>query len=209
MNAGEKQLDAWSGDFGKRYALRNQITPVAVEQRRLAFSHIFDYFEEGDEPSSILEIGCNIGINLNALSKVTNAELHAIEPNHAALEILAESGLLPENRVQSGSIQAIPFGNGEMDLVLTSGVLIHIPDDALESALSELYRVSRRYILMLEYFAPSPETVPYHGHDDFLFKRDYGSILLDNFPDLQHIANGFFWKRTSGLDNLNWWLLRK
>ena len=117
MNAGEKQLDAWSGDFGKQYALRNQITPVAVEQRRLAFSHIFDYFEKGDEPSSILEIGCNIGINLNALIKVTNAELHAIEPNQAALEILAESGLLPQDRVQRGSIQEIPFKNGEMDLV--------------------------------------------------------------------------------------------
>lgn len=209
MSTGEKQLNAWSGDFGNDYVSRNQATPEAIEQRRRAFAHIFEQFEEGAAPESVLEAGCNIGINIHALSQVTDATLHAVEPNRSALEVLVRSGGLPESRAHQGSLQALPFEDGAVDLVFTSGVLIHVPDDALDTALSEIHRVSRRYVLTLEYFSPSPQAIPYHGHDDFLFKRDYGGLFLDAFSDLEYVADGFFWKRTTGLDDLNWWLFRK
>lgn len=209
MTTGEKQLAAWSGDFGNDYVSRNQATPEAIDQRRQAFAEIFEHFGAENAPKSILEAGCNIGINIHALAQVTDATLHAIEPNQKALDVLIQSGGLSEDRAQVGNLRALPFDDGAVDLVFTSGVLIHVPDDALGQALSEIHRVSRRYILTLEYFSPKPQAIPYHGHDDFLFKRDYGGLFLDTFPDLDHVANGFFWKRTTGLDDLNWWLFRK
>lgn len=209
MTVGKKQLDAWAGSFGIDYTARNMATPEAIEQRRKAFAAILDHLPGPAAPHSILEAGSNIGINLMALSEITDADLYAVEPNGTALAALRESETVPSDRTHQGTLQALPFGDGEIDLVFTSGVLIHLPDEALDTALSEIHRTARRYVLALEYFSPAPQAIPYHSHDDFLFKRDYGGLYLDRFDDLEHVANGFFWKRTTGLDDLNWWLFRK
>ena len=91
----------------------------------------------------------------------------------------------------------------------TSGVLVHIHPDNLLPSCKEIYRCSTRWIGCIEYFADKPETVPYRGNNDQLFKRDFGSLWLDNFPDLRTVAYGFAWRRLTGLDNVNWWLFEK
>ena len=94
-------------------------------------------------------------------------------------------------------------------MAFTSGVLIHIhPDDLLDS-MGEIHRVAKRYVVCIEYFSDKPEMIPYRGHDDRLFKRDFGSYYLDNFPDLSVVDYGFSWKRLTGLDNLTWWVFEK
>ena len=209
MSIGEKQLNAWSNEFGRDYVSRNQATTNAIEQRKNAFKSIFDHITDTEAPASILEAGSNIGINIHALAEITNATLHAVEPNREALDTLISSNVIPAKRAVQGSLQFLPFDNSSIELVFTSGVLIHIPDEALDQAISEILRVSSRYILTLEYFSPEPMSIPYRGHNDFLFKRDYGELFLDASPDLEYVADGFFWKRVTGLDNLNWWLFRK
>ena len=209
MNNGEKQLAAWSGVFGNEYLERNQASSEAVEKRRHAFIEIFKNFSFDTAPTSILEAGCNIGMNLLALAQLTEAELYGVEPNKKALDLAIKNGALGKDSAHQASLQSLPFNSETVDLVFTSGVLIHLPEDSINKAISEIYRVSRRYILALEYFSPTPQAVRYHGHSDFLFKRDYGGLFIDAFPDLDHMANGFFWNRTTGLDNLNWWLFEK
>ena len=90
---------------------------------------------------------------------------------------------------------------------MTCGVLIHIPEDGLVPAMKEIYRVSKDYILCAEYFSPRSEVIPYHG-EEALWRRPYGDIWMENYG-LDHVAHGFLWKRTTGLDNLTWFLLRK
>ncbi len=209
MSIGKKQLDTWSSEFGADYVSRNQATAQAIEQRKKAFSVIFKHIPAPDAPASILEAGSNIGINIHALAQITDAVLHAVEPNEEALNTLIASEIIPPERALNGSLKALPFDDGSIDLVFTSGVLIHVPDDALDQAVSEILRVSGRYILTLEYFSPKPLSIPYHGHNDLLFKRDYGSLFLDACSDLEYVADGFFWKRVTGLDDLNWWLFQK
>ena len=51
--------------------------------------------------------------------------------------------------------------------------------------------------------------VRYRGYDDMLYKRDYGSMMLDLFPDLHVIDYGFLWKRITDLDDVNYWLFEK
>jgi spore coat polysaccharide biosynthesis protein SpsF len=174
-----------------------------------AWSAILNCCDALASVASILEVGSNIGINLRALKVVTKADLWAVEPNDAARQRLVDDGVLPADRVLDGDLGDLPIPTGHVDLSFTRGVLIHVPESDLEQAALELHRVSRRWILVQEYFAPTPTIVEYRGHNDMLWKRDYGGLFLDLFPDLEPVMNGFFWKRTTGLDNFNWWLFRK
>jgi hypothetical protein len=41
-----------------------------------------------------------------------------------------------------------------------------------------------------------------------LFKRDFGTFYLEQWPELQLVDYGFVWKRVE-FDDLNWWLFEK
>ena len=43
------------------------------------------------------------------------------------------------------------FAPDAFDLVLTCGLLIHIPPDQIRQVIEELVRVSKRYVLAIEY----------------------------------------------------------
>jgi spore coat polysaccharide biosynthesis protein SpsF len=160
-------------------------------------------------PASILEVGASVGINLRALLGLTDADLFAVEPNAGAREQLVADKVVPSERLFDAVATELPLDDGVVDLVFTSGVLIHVPPADLEAAYGEIHRVAARYILCMEYFSPILVEIPYRGHDGLLFKRDFGGMWLDLFPGLDPVANGFFWSRTTGLDDLNWWLFRK
>ena len=160
-------------------------------------------------PESCLEIGANVGINLRALQKLHAIEMYALEPNATARGILARDRVIPSDHVLDGTAQRIDLAADSIDLVFTSGVLIHIVPEDLEMACREMHRVARRYLLTIEYFAAEPETKAYRGQNGLLFKRDFGEHWLDLFPTLVSVDYGFFWKHATGLDNLTWWLFAK
>lgn len=202
------QLQFWRGEFGTDYISRNSTTAEHLRARVGLWAKIMDKLV-GTPPTSILEVGSNIGNNLRALHTLTGAELFALEPNSEARRILVADGVTPAPNAMDGSAASIPLPDNAVDLVFTSGVLIHIHPDQLLASVKEIHRVSKRYIVCIEYFADKPEMVPYRGHEDRLFKRDYGEYYLDNFADLRVIDYGFFWKRLTGLDNLTWWIFEK
>lgn len=208
MTSSEKQIQAWRGDFGDAYVDRNLGDQSRLNALTRSFGAILDRLT-GAPPRSILEVGANVGNNLAALARVSDAELHAVEPNAKARAILAESGRVKAQNVHDAVGSALPFADGAVDLVFTSGVLIHVPPSELGSVCREMHRVAARYILCIEYFAPKPTQIDYRGETDLLFKRDFGGHWLDLFDDLEPVADGFLWKRTTGLDDLNWWLFAK
>ncbi len=208
MTDGNAPIDAWKGEFGDDYAARNRATEETVDNAARAFAEILSHVQDR-LPASILEVGANIGINLRALSGLTDAVLYAVEPNaHARGQLVADK-VMPPERLFDAVATKLPLDDGAVDLVFTSGVLIHVPPADLEAAYGEIHRVAARYILCIEYFSPTPIEMPYRGHEGLLFKRDFGGMWLDLFPALEPVANGFFWKRTAGLDDVNWWLFRK
>lgn len=202
------QVEFWRGEFGDAYTDRNLATPEQLAARISMWSDILKPMV-GRMPRSILEVGCNLGINLRALRALTQATFYAVEPIEKAREILVRDGVVEAKNVRGGVAQNIEFPDGVADLAFTSGVLIHIHPDHLLAACSEIYRCSSRYIVCVEYFSDKPEVIPYRGALDKLFKRDFGGFWMDNFPDLAILATGFAWKRTTGLDNLTWWLFEK
>jgi spore coat polysaccharide biosynthesis protein SpsF len=207
MGARPKALDAWSGEFGDRYTERNPASGDAVRGRVRIWSQVLGKLLP--QPMSALEVGPNLGLNLRALPQVAAMELWAIEPNASARKRLVDDGVLPAERLMEGFGHSIPMADGSVDLAFTTGVLIHVDPSLLESTMREIHRVSRRYIFCSEYFAPKPETIVYRGESDLLFKNDFGSLYLDQFPDLELVDYGFFWRRTTVMDDSTWWLFRK
>jgi pseudaminic acid biosynthesis-associated methylase len=202
------QLAPWLGDFGAEYIGRNGPDPARLAALTAHWARILRA-TEGAPPRRILEVGANIGLNLRALARLTTAELHAVDPNPRAREILVRDGVVAAERVGDAVAADLGLADGAVDLAFTSGVLIHIHPRDLLSSCREIHRVTGRYLACVEYFADREQEVPYRGLGEALFKRDFGGFYLDNFPDLRLLDYGFAWKRATGLDNLTWWLFEK
>jgi pseudaminic acid biosynthesis-associated methylase len=163
----------------------------------------------GDLPiRRVLEVGCNRGHNLVALSHVLpeSNEVIGVEPNPHALEIARTAST--KVAVLRGTIFDLPFKDSYFDLVFTAGVLIHVSPDELSAALAEIYRVSRRFVLAVEYFAEEEQKIEYRGHDNLLWKRNFLREYQSRFPNLELTRSGV-WDAADGFDHASWWLLER
>ena len=118
MTATTPQLDFWRGDFGNAYIDRNDASPEQMRARVALWSEILSHTMVAP-PTSILEVGANLGINLRALRVLTGARLHALEPNDKARGILVGDGIVAQDDVRGGMASAIDFPNGAVDFMLS------------------------------------------------------------------------------------------
>lgn len=194
----------WQGDFGSDYIDRNKSNQLLSSNVSM-FSRIF---ESLDDVSTIAEFGCNVGMNLRALRNIfPDINLTGVDINPDAINNVNKwggaYGVL-------GSIVDLDLKE-KFDLTFTKGVLIHINPNLLNSVYENLYRYSTRYILVAEYYNPSPVTIEYRGEKDKLFKRDFAGEMLDKYQDLKLIKYGFVYKRdtTFPQDDITWFLMEK
>lgn len=184
-----KQILEWEGQFGKEYTDRNASTLEDMEElyksyygvSRTQMNH--DFIGNLDHNLKILEVGCNIGTQLQRLQKDGFSDLYGIEINDYAIDI-ARSKAYGLNIIK-GSALDIPFKDDFFDLVFTSGVLIHISPDNISAVIHEIYRCSRKNIWGFEYYAPEYTAITYRGHRDLLWKTDFARLYTDHFPDLK------------------------
>ncbi len=195
----------WQGSFGEKYIERN-----AGEQ--LLASNIAFFarsLRSAGALSSMIEFGANIGMNLQALKQLyPHAAQFGIEINETAARQLAT--VIPPDNVFQASLLDHEIADA-FDLVLIKGVLIHINPDHLTTVYDSLHAATGRYLMIAEYYNPSPVSIPYRGHSDRLFKRDFCGEVLDRFDDLQLIDYGFSYHRDPCFpqDDINWFLLEK
>ncbi|MBU0675233.1 MAG: methyltransferase domain-containing protein [Proteobacteria bacterium] len=202
------QLQHWTGEFGTGYRERNDFAPWKMPLGVEAYRRMIG----GLEVRSILEVGCNIGLNLSYINELFGGvvKLHGVEPNGEALEELKARPGIELAGAWNTSAFDVPLDDGAIDLVLTSGVLIHIAPGDLPRATDEIVRVASRYVLCVEYFSHRPEEIPYHGQQGLLYKRDFGKFYKDRYPQLTCVDYGFLWQEEFRIfDNLNWWLFEK
>ncbi len=208
MEKKTEQLGFWEGKSGEDYIRRNLIKKENVEEAEIVFKRII-----GDlHLSSILEVGSNIGINLLGIRKSLGdkVKLYAVEPNKIAFEQISTDTEIKLEKSFNCTAFDIPLPDNSVDLVFTNGVLIHIAPKDLKLAMSEIVRVSKKYILCSEYFSHQPVMIKYHNQEDRLFKRDFGKYYLECFPELKIVSYGFLWQEEfRNFDNLNWWLFKK
>jgi spore coat polysaccharide biosynthesis protein SpsF len=197
-----EQEKFWENKFGDDYIERNSDRRLLLSKIVL-FSKILRRIGPID---SVIEFGCNIGLNLDAITfLIPKIQVTGIEINSKACESLKKKNLKHFNE------SFLSESNyGQFDLSFTKGVLIHTNPDKLKLAYKKLYSSSRKYILIAEYYNPSPVSLEYRGQKDKLFKRDFAGELLEMYPDLKLIDYGF----THHLDafpddDTTWFLLEK
>lgn len=195
----------WAGEFGTDYSARSTGDRLVASNL-----HLFSRALRGvGALSSCLELGANVGMNLKALRLLhPGLATRAVEINPDAARILGE--LIGAGNVTLGSILDYE-SHDQFDLVLVKGVLIHINPEKLPVVYEKMHRAARRFILLAEYYNPTPVAVPYRGHADRLFKRDFAGELLDRYSDLTLRDYGFAYHRDAACpqDDLTWFLLEK
>jgi spore coat polysaccharide biosynthesis protein SpsF len=199
-----EQEKFWRGEFGDEYVDRSDGKALVAGNLAL-FARAF---AATAKISSLLEFGANIGLNLQAIRQLLpESELAAIEINHKAAERVRSYG---DVEVHEGSILEFQ-AEKTWDMTLVKGVLIHIAPDALPLVYDKLYKYSRRYICLVEYYNPTPVEVDYRGHAGKLFKRDFAGEMLDRFPDLRLLDYGFAYRRDENFafGDGTWFILEK
>lgn len=202
-NTYNEQQSFWTGDFGNEYIARNRDQAGLANNTNL-FAKILG---RTSNVNTVLEFGANIGMNLIALKTLLpKAKLSGIEINKAAFE---ELNKIPDVIAYHSSIENFePSQN--VDLTFSKTVLIHINPQSLNIVYEKLYSCSNRYVLLVEYYNPTPIEVQYRGHTGKLFKRDFAGEMLVQYPDLRLIDYGFVYHRDNFYqDDVTWFLMEK
>jgi pseudaminic acid biosynthesis-associated methylase len=191
----------WAGDFGNEYVDRNLST---YDRRGEFWLPLLDELR----PLSVLEVGCNVGGNLQWIAqRVDPARVTGVDVNPKALRLLDRR--VPGVRAVHTPARDLPVADRSVDFVFTVGVLIHQPQESLDKVMSEMVRVSSRYVFCGEYFDTETVEVPYRGHDGVLFRRDYGSLFLDLFPfELTQVRQGYLGTEDCW-NGVTWWLFER
>lgn len=200
-----EQEKFWKGEFGNDYTERNR--GLRWVASNLAF--FSKVVARTQQVNTVLELGSNIGLNLMALHHLLpTAKLSAVEINAKAASELEAN--LPEVDLHLASILDFKPAT-TWDLVFTKGVLIHINPEQLPVVYELMYRASSRYLVIAEYYNPSPVEITYRGHTGKLFKRDFAGEILDTFADLKLIDYGFIYHRDKNFaqDDITYFLMEK
>lgn len=193
----------WAGPFGDAYNNR-----ISNPKYIAANAHLFSRaLQRAPGIKSVFEIGSNIGLSLAALkSLLPSADFAAIEINKTAFTELRK---VIGDRAVLGSI--LDYETDEkFDLVLTKGVLMHIDPSLIDRIYKKIFDLSGRFILLAEYYNPTPVEVEYRGFKKMLFKRDFCGDMLSRFP-VKLIDYGFVYRRdpVCPQDDITWFLLEK
>ena len=160
--------------------------------------------------ANFLECGCNIGRNIEQIKMILpDAKPSIIEISEPAFRFVTFRHKF--QHAFNGAILDSAFDDASFDLVFTMGVLIHINPGQLLQHMERMFRYSRRYVLMGEYFNRTPVSIEYHGEKDKLFKRDFGKLFIESFK-VNLVDYGFLWGHiydAAGFDDVTWWLFEK
>ena len=137
---------------------------------------------------TVLEVGSHSGANLWAIDQAASYVLLAgIELSEHVLEAsktLLAGSIKSPYAVQLGNGKGLPFENGRFDVVLSSIMLSCVGPENVKSVLSEMVRVSNRYIVLAEPFEDSRDAATPQGKPDpypntTYWRRNYLGLLQD------------------------------
>lgn len=199
-----EQENFWAGNFGVEYIERNKDESL-IMQNVILFGKILKC---APNVKSIVELGCNIGLNLQALHRINrNFKLCGYEINGVSALRAQELNIAD---VYERTILDELSNDVKYDVSFTKLVLIHINPKKLDRVYQNLYNLSSRYIVVCEYYSPYPTVVEYRGAKDKLFKRDFAGELIDKYG-LRLIDYGFSYHRDNYFPqgDFTWFLLEK
>ena len=150
-----EQEEFWASEFGNSYIERNQGNQLLASNLNFFTKSL----KQAGKINSCLEFGANIGMNLKALKLLyPQITLKGKEINKVACQELET--VIGKQNVFHGSILDASLDE-KVELTLIKGVLIHINPDVLPEVYNKLYELSSKYILIAEYYNPSPVVINY------------------------------------------------
>jgi len=200
-----EQEQFWADpEWGKAYIERNK--PQLIKNNTALFSKIFRSCKKIE---SVIEFGSSVGLNLHAINRLLeDVEISALDINAQAITELKTLNFVKNVYHESFLDFKTDY---QRDLVIIKGALIHTNPQYLNTIYQKLYETSKKYILIAEYYNPTPVSVIYRGEKDKLFRRDFAGEVLDKYQDLQLVDYGFCYHRDNNFpqDDITWFLLEK
>ena len=186
-------IDFWKGDFGLDYTSRNR------PDWRLRVPLLTRLIEQTGA-RSFLDVGCNAGWNLHALRSISEEFIMSgMDVNRPALEQAQAAGFDVHEGDASHAVDV--FGPQAADMVITSGVLIHIATEDLPAAMGAIRDASSHLVLAIEYESPEEREITYRGNTAKLWARPFGKLY--EAMGLSLLETG----EAEGYDQCRYWLL--
>ena len=213
MNVNNYQKEIWEGKFGQDFTKRNTFKSYKewnnFYKKRYNFTKEEinkDFLKKIPKKIKILEVGCNIGNQLNCLYKMGFKNLYGIELQKECLKIIEKKKKFI--KVVNGSADYLPFKNNSFDLVFTNNLLIHISPKEINNVVDEIYRTTSKWIWGFEYYSENHKEIVYRNKKKLLWKANFSEIFKKK-GGLKVLKEKFFQNVSSKNEIDKMYLLKK
>ena len=170
---------------GDKWYLRN-IEAISAREVPVAQNFLFNTLaHKKNDISSILEVGCSAGHNLELMCNFFEACGFGIDPSKMAISdaINRSNGLEGEimYEYKVGTADYLPYADNFFDLLVFGFCLYLVPREEIEKALSEANRVLKPggFLAIIDFDVPGSVTNSYtHAENVKSFKEDYSLTYL-------------------------------
>jgi ubiquinone/menaquinone biosynthesis C-methylase UbiE len=167
-------LHFWE-DYGDRY-FKSYKRPQDIQKNLAWILHKITSLK----CTNLLDVGCGFGrlipflIDGKAVSEITAIDF---SPKQIASmdEYLKDYPQRDKIKVQCVSVKNTKLPDASFDCVLSSECLQHLPLPSLHYAIREMYRVTRKYVVIVERFVFDGERPQPH-----IWTHNYSKIVTDN-----------------------------
>jgi len=187
------QKTEFLADEGDQWFMRNKSALAgASQQRDCMVQHIADQLRS-DAASTVLEIGCGQGANLEHLARLRPVNAHGIDPSTQA--VLSGGARNSALHLQVGTADDLPYADQHFDVVWFGFCLYLVDRDLLQRVVAEADRVLRDggLLAITDFDPPEPCRRPYHHKAGlYSYKMDYSRLFLANpsYALVQKISTG-------------------
>ncbi len=196
--------------LNKKYAAKlmweNRGSVYHLEEISMAYRNMYDYLSGlclKEDPNSILEYGCGYGYLLKKIADRNNnsKKMYYYGIDYSSEQILHAKNYFKEAEfiVADLTKPLSSIKDNFFDVVIGVGVLMYIQPRDINKAISELYRLCKKKIMVVEYYYKYLNPAKQHAYKrairhDCRCIYDYSSLLEQvGFRNIQVVQMEFFY----------------
>lgn len=175
----DEGIITWNG-----YSWGGGENPLEVSSINFNFYRYLERYLGPENIESTLELGCGYG-RITPYIDIFSDNTVGLDPNKDMISKAKEH--YPEINFKHGKGQNMPFDDGEFSLIVTRGVLQHIPDDQVKQVSDELERVTNSSAkLLLAEDTEGKKSKDFHPRSPEKYEIIFNSFELIKEEKLSH-----------------------